>query len=90
VILTRGAVLEAPLEELEVAEGETETPVKLKDVERAHIARILREADGVIGAAAARLGIPRSTLLYKMRRLGIGSLRAQKPEPPYIAHSAHG
>jgi hypothetical protein len=58
VILARGAVLEAPLEELEVAEGETETPVKLKDVERAHGTRILREADGLIGAAAARLGRP--------------------------------
>jgi transcriptional regulator with GAF, ATPase, and Fis domain len=25
----------------------------------------------VIGAAAVRLGLPRSTLFYKMRRLGI-------------------
>jgi formate hydrogenlyase transcriptional activator len=82
VILTRGLVLEAPIDELVTAEDYSELPVKLKDAERAHIARILQEADGVIGAAAARLGIPRSTLFYKMRRLGIVAGRAQKAARP--------
>jgi transcriptional regulator of acetoin/glycerol metabolism len=48
-------------------------PVTLRDEERAHIERILREANGVIGVAAVRLGLPRSTLFCKMRRLGIGA-----------------
>ena len=90
VILTRGPVLEAPLEELAIATDDEEIRVKLKDAERAHIARILHESDGVIGAAAARLGIPRSTLFYKMRRLGIAARRPQKMEPLVMTHTAHG
>ncbi|MDQ1471300.1 MAG: formate hydrogenlyase transcriptional activator [Bryobacterales bacterium] len=78
VILTRGSVLEAPLDGLPIAADSGETPVKLKDAERAHIARILQESDGVITAAAALLGIPRSTLFYKMRRLGIAARRPAK------------
>jgi formate hydrogenlyase transcriptional activator len=89
VILTRGSVLEAPLDELAIGVEEAETPVKLRDAERAHIARILREADGVIGAAAIRLGIPRSTLFYKMRRLGIAARRISNPEPVPIARCVH-
>lgn len=89
VILTRGSVLEAPVDELAIAAADVEVPVRLKDAERAHIARILTEANGVIGAAAARLGIPRSTLFYKMRRLGIAAQRARKPDLPVMAHCAH-
>jgi DNA-binding NtrC family response regulator len=43
----------------------------LAQVERAHIIRVLRETGGVISAAAARLGVPRTTLNALMRRLGI-------------------
>src|SRR5215472_302956 len=46
----------------------------LKDLERQHIISNLRQTEWVLGGengAAARLGIPRTTLLYKMRRLGI-------------------
>ena len=79
VILSRGAVLEAPLHELTVVEEDRHSaPVTLKDAERAHILQILRESDGVIATAAARLGVPRSTLFYKMRRLGISAPRPQK------------
>jgi formate hydrogenlyase transcriptional activator len=90
VILTRGPVLEAPLDELAVPAECEEAPVRLKDAERAHIAHILQEANGVIGAAASRLGIPRSTLFYKMRRLGIAARRLQKPGAPQMAHCACG
>jgi formate hydrogenlyase transcriptional activator len=90
VILTCGSILEAPLEELAMATDDEEIPVKLRDAERAHIARILHESDGVIGAAAARLGVPRSTLFYKMRRLGIAARRPKKMEPPLMTHTAHG
>ena len=74
VILSQGTTLDAPLHELILAQQEcVPEPVTLRDAERAHIERILREANGVIGAAAVRLGLPRSTLFYKMRRLGIGA-----------------
>jgi transcriptional regulator with GAF, ATPase, and Fis domain len=74
VILSQGTTLDAPLRELILAQQECiPEPVTLRDAERAHIERILREANGVIGAAAVRLGLPRSTLFYKMRRLGIGA-----------------
>jgi formate hydrogenlyase transcriptional activator len=89
VILSQGAALEAPLQELAVAEeGVAAEAVTLKDVERAHILRILRAADGVIATAANRLGVPRSTLFYKMRRLGISAPRAHKPV--HHAQCAHG
>jgi transcriptional regulator of acetoin/glycerol metabolism len=76
VILSRGSVLEMSL--LELNEEAAPEPVTLRDAERAHILRVLRECDGVIAKAAARLDVPRSTLFYKMRRLGIGQLRPQK------------
>jgi formate hydrogenlyase transcriptional activator len=77
VILSRGSVLEAPLMDLQLT-AETATATTLKDAERAHIMSILRETDGIIAAAAVRLGVPRSTLFYKMRRLGISVPRAVK------------
>jgi formate hydrogenlyase transcriptional activator len=90
VILSRGVALSAPLSELALVPGKTPTPVTLRDSERAHITRILSEADGIIGAAAIRLGIPRSTLFYKMRRLGITVSRAHKAAgrgQPMVAHA---
>ena len=87
VILTTGASLEAPLHELALLEEETApAPVTLRDAERAHIRKILKEADGVIATAAQRLGLPRSTLFYKMRRLGIRR-RANKSGPVIQASS---
>ena len=44
----------------------------LKKVERDCIVRALEEANWVVGGrngAAARLGLPRTTLIYKMRKL---------------------
>ncbi|MCU1235165.1 MAG: fhlA [Candidatus Solibacter sp.] len=77
VILSQGAVLEAPLYELTKMTESTAEPVTLKDAERAHILRTLRATNGVIATAAARLGLPRSTLFYKMRRLGISVAREE-------------
>jgi formate hydrogenlyase transcriptional activator len=73
VILSTGVVLAAPVEELIQLPELAAEPVTLRDAERAHIVRTLRATNGVIAAAATRLGVPRSTLFYKMRRLGIGS-----------------
>jgi formate hydrogenlyase transcriptional activator len=56
-------------------------PISIKtlaDAERAHINATLRETNWVIGGprgAAAQLGLPRTTLLAKMQRLGISSAR---------------
>jgi formate hydrogenlyase transcriptional activator len=49
-------------------------PVTLEEAERSHILQTLQETKGVIGGrngAAARLALPRTTLIYKMQRLGI-------------------
>jgi PAS domain S-box-containing protein len=79
VILTRGTALYVPLAELETAEEEeaedadTANP-NLRDAEREHILRVLREAKGQIGGpdgAAARLGVKRTTLNSKLKKLGI-------------------
>jgi formate hydrogenlyase transcriptional activator len=71
-ILSQGFELDAPVHDLEALQDELAgAPEKLLDAERIHITRVLREANGVIGAAAVRLGLPRSTLFYMMRRLGI-------------------
>ena len=79
VILSRGPVLEVPLSELRDLKNEAGVePIRLKDAERAHIIRVLREVDGVVASAAARLDVPRSTLFYKMRRLGISVPRKHK------------
>ncbi|WP_321474105.1 sigma 54-interacting transcriptional regulator [uncultured Paludibaculum sp.] len=54
----------------------------LAEAERAHIMDVLNRVGGVVGGregAAARLGVARTTLLYRMRRLGI-STGAGRPE----------
>ncbi len=76
VILSPGDVLVSPFAELRdvVAQPHAEAEEKLVDIERSHILQVLRETGGVLGGAkgaAARLGIPRTTLIYKMRRLSI-------------------
>lgn len=77
VILSRGTVLEVPLAELK-QNGRITTEQNgnstLEAVEREHILRILRETNWIIGGnagAAARLGVPRTTLNNKMQKLGI-------------------
>lgn len=52
----------------------------LVDAEKAHIVTILQEANWVVGGrngAAARLGLPRTTLISKMRKLGISRQRCE-------------
>ncbi|MGA9060088.1 MAG: sigma 54-interacting transcriptional regulator [Terracidiphilus sp.] len=79
VILSRGPVLHVPLAELEAIEGEeeesaAEANATLQAAERDHILRALREAKGIIGGpggAAERLGVKRTTLNSKMKKLGI-------------------
>ena len=54
----------------------------LAEAERDHILQALRVADWVLGGphgAAIRLGLKRTTLLYKMRRLGIDRPPEERP-----------
>jgi transcriptional regulator with GAF, ATPase, and Fis domain len=71
VILSRGPSLRAPLAELRTDPAESPANTTLAEVEREHIIRVLRDTDGVVSAAAARLGVPRTTLNAMMRKLGI-------------------
>ena len=79
VILSKGPALHVPLAELELMEEEEEDAAvaanpTLQAAERDHILRALREAKGMIGGpngAAERLGLKRTTLNSKMKKLGI-------------------
>lgn len=79
VILSKGPTLEVPPSDLQpaAAPGTALTAaatVTLTDAERELILRALRETHWVVGGpkgAAARLGMKRSTLHEKMKRLGI-------------------
>jgi formate hydrogenlyase transcriptional activator len=75
VILTAGKVLESPLASLRNApEAESLGPTTMEDAEREHIRKILEQTHWVVAGpngAAARLGIKRSTLYFRMQKLGI-------------------
>jgi formate hydrogenlyase transcriptional activator len=78
VILSPGPELSIPLGYLQAVARPGQrmagAAVTLVDVEREHILAVLGEANGVLGGpngAAARLGLKRSTLRGKMRKLGI-------------------
>jgi len=62
--------LRAPLGELWADAVETAGDT-LADIERHYNILVPRETGGVISAAAARLGVPRTTLNVMMRKLGI-------------------
>jgi len=76
VIMTRGNVLSPRINELKLLTQETASAPtqRLSDAERAHILGILKETNWVVGGhdgAAARLGLPRTTLISRMQKLGI-------------------
>lgn len=79
VILTRGVELEMPLSELHhfqraVTAGVKVSSLTLEDVERNHIAEVLKQTGGVIGGrdgAAEILNLPISTLRHRMKKLGL-------------------
>src|ERR1700730_6272096 len=80
-ILTKGRELRAPIEELTNQETHDGVVRTLNDAHRALIIKTLRETNWVIGGpngAAAKLGLKRTTLITKIRRLGI-SMRPSKP-----------
>ncbi len=75
VILSPGAVLRPPLQELKKSPT-TGLPeaITLEEAERDHICKTLQSTRWVVAGpegAAARLGIKRSTLYFRMQKLGI-------------------
>jgi formate hydrogenlyase transcriptional activator len=73
VVLTTGRVLNPPIPEL-FRRGSVDRPATLKECEREHILKAVQAANWVIAGprgAAARLGLARSTLMYRMRKLAI-------------------
>jgi formate hydrogenlyase transcriptional activator len=75
VILTQGADLFVPLAELtRPTKNPAGSPATLEQAERAHILKVLRDTNWVVGGtvgAAAKLGMKRTTLQSKMQKLGI-------------------
>lgn len=77
VILSPQSILRAPVSELEPFQPHKESnfPMNgLAEVERDHILRALEASNWVIGGqggAAARLGMKRTSLVYRMRKLRI-------------------
>jgi PAS domain S-box-containing protein len=75
VILSKGATLQVPLGELvELSSDPPAEDTKREEDERKRILHVLKQAGSVIGGptgAAARLGVKRTTLNSKIKRLGI-------------------
>ena len=77
VILSSGTVLELPPPTLDEATGRaarTTAPRTLEDAERAHILQALRDTNWIVSGprgAAQRLGLNRTTLQSRMKKLGI-------------------
>ena len=85
VILSKGPVLNGPLSDL-TCRVRACAPLTLEDAQRSHIVQALEQTDGVIGGpngAAARLGLPRTTLIATMKRLRLNAFR----NPPALARA---
>jgi formate hydrogenlyase transcriptional activator len=86
VILSEGPVLNGPLSDFTCL-ARASAPVTLEAAQRSHIVQALERTDGVIGGpngAAARLGLPRTTLIARMKRLQVNAFR----NSPALARAA--
>ena len=85
VLFSPGSVLRLPLDLRQAVKQPSESVSRtLADADREHILETLRQADWMIGGqdgAANRLGLPRTTLIYKMRKLGIETRRSLGARP---------
>jgi formate hydrogenlyase transcriptional activator len=86
VIVSQGLTFSPPVSQLQTPKSSVPTNVKvaagktLEDATRNHVLQTLEETKWVVGGkygAAARLGIARTTLISKMRRLGIELARRE-------------
>ena len=86
VVLSPGPVLRPTLTELRhmtkpPTAGAAQT---FAEASRDYILEVLEQSNWMIGGrngAAERLGLPRTTLIYKMRKLGIVTRRLQRRRP---------
>src|ERR1700733_13206015 len=82
VLFSPGSVLRLPLNFKQTVKPRSGSASRtLADADREHILETLMQTDWLIGGqdgAANRLGLPRTTLVYKMRKLGIETRRPLK------------
>ena len=77
ILLTRGTALDLQLPEIKYSMNIVPTapaPMQNDESEREHIIQVLKETNGVVAGprgAAQRLGLKRTTLLSRMKKLGI-------------------
>src|ERR1700685_3999519 len=85
VLFSPGSVLRLPLGLKQTVKQRPESvSCTLADADREHILETLNQTDWMIGGqdgAANRLGLPRTTLIYKMRKLGIETRRSLGARP---------
>jgi len=84
VIMSTGRALRPQFGDLKRLPGQTSPAAKrtFAEAQRDHIVEVLRDTRWVLGGgdgAAARLGMPRTTLVYRMRKLGIARQPGSKP-----------
>jgi formate hydrogenlyase transcriptional activator len=85
VLFSPGTALRLPLDLRQTVKQSSEAAVlTLADADREHILETLSQTNWMIGGqdgAANRLGLPRTTLIYKMRKLGIETRRSLGARP---------
>jgi DNA-binding NtrC family response regulator len=85
VLFSPGSVLRLPLDLKHTVKQSSENAARtLADADREHILETLKQTGWLIGGkggAADRLGLPRTTLIYKMRKLGIEIRRSPRARP---------
>jgi transcriptional regulator of acetoin/glycerol metabolism len=85
MLFSPGSVLRVPLDLKQTVNRSSESVSRtLADADREHILETLKDANWLIGGqdgAANRLGLPRTTLIYKMRKLGIETRRSLRARP---------
>jgi transcriptional regulator with GAF, ATPase, and Fis domain len=85
VLFSPGSVLRLPLDFKQTVKQSSESASRtLAEADRAHILETLQQTDWMIGGqdgAANRLGLARTTLIYKMRKLGIETRRSLGARP---------
>ncbi len=85
VLFSPGSVLRLPLDLRPMVKHNSENAARtLADADREHILHTLEQTAWTIGGqdgAANRLGLPRTTLIYKMRKLGIEIRRSSRARP---------
>jgi formate hydrogenlyase transcriptional activator len=82
VILTHGTALQAPVAELGNSGRNNLVSVRYEADDRDEIVRLLRVTSGRVGGpdgAAARMGIKRTTLISRMKKLGIDPAKHRDP-----------